>query len=46
MVQRLIVEGLLDVRDPRITRESLDRLRNSGRFGTAHPDHALAVDLR
>jgi hypothetical protein len=29
-IQRLIVEGLLEVRDPRITRESLDRLRQSG----------------
>lgn len=31
-IQRLIVEGLLEVRDPRITRESLDRLRESGRL--------------
>ena len=30
MIQRLIVEGLLEVRDPRITRESLDRYRRSG----------------
>lgn len=29
-VQRLIVEGLLEVRDPRITRDSLDRLSRSG----------------
>ncbi len=29
-IQRFIVEGLLEVRDPRITRESLDRLRRSG----------------
>lgn len=28
-IQRLIVEGLLEVRDPRITRVSLDRLRES-----------------
>ena len=28
-IQRLIVEGLLEVRDPRITRESLDELRRS-----------------
>lgn len=27
MIQRLIVEGSLEVRDPRITRESLDRFR-------------------
>ena len=31
-IRRLIVEGLLEVRDPRITRESLDRLRQSGRL--------------
>jgi hypothetical protein len=31
-IQRLIVEGLLEVRDPRITRESLDCLRQSGRL--------------
>jgi hypothetical protein len=31
-IQRLIVEGLLEVRDPRITRESLDRLHESGRL--------------
>lgn len=31
-IQRLIVEGLLQVRDPRITRDSLDALRNSGRL--------------
>jgi hypothetical protein len=29
-IQRLIVEGLLEVRDPRITRDSLDRLSRSG----------------
>jgi hypothetical protein len=31
-VQRLIVEGLLEVRDPRITRESIEDLRKSSRF--------------
>jgi hypothetical protein len=31
-IQRLIVEGLLEVRDPRITRQSLQKLRASGRF--------------
>jgi hypothetical protein len=31
-IQRFIVEGLLEVRDPRITRESLDCLRQSGRL--------------
>lgn len=35
-VQRLIVEGLLEVRDPRITRDSLDRLCKSGRLGATH----------
>ena len=34
-VQRWIVEGLLEVRDPRITRESLDRLDKSGCFRAA-----------
>lgn len=29
-IQRLIVQGLLEVRDPRITRESLDRLSRRG----------------
>jgi hypothetical protein len=29
-IQRLIVQGLLEVRDPRITKESLDRLARSG----------------
>lgn len=29
-IQRLIVQGLLEVRDPRVTRESLDRLSKSG----------------
>ena len=31
-IQRLIVEGLLEVRDPRITRESLDRFREFQRL--------------
>jgi len=31
-IQRLIVEGLLEVRDPRITPESLQTLRKSGRL--------------
>ncbi len=39
-VQRLIVEGLLEVRDPRITRESLDSLCKSGRFRPARPGDA------
>ena len=33
-IQRLIAEGVLEVRDPRITRASLDRLRQSGRLAT------------
>ncbi len=32
-VQRLIVQGLIEIRDPRITRESLDSLLKSGRLG-------------
>ena len=31
-IKRLIVEGLLEVRDPRITRKSFDDLRKSGRL--------------
>jgi hypothetical protein len=41
-IQRLIVKGLLEVRDPRVTRESLDRLRESGRLG-AQPDQNARV---
>jgi hypothetical protein len=50
-IQRLIIEGLLEVRDPRITRESLDRLRRSGCLeamqqngppGTQHDTETLA----
>jgi hypothetical protein len=33
-IQRLIVEGLLEVRDPRVSRESLDCLRQSGHLET------------
>lgn len=32
LIQRLIVEGLLEVRDPRVTKKSLDRLQRSGRL--------------
>jgi hypothetical protein len=32
LIQRLVVDGLLEVRDPRVTRESLDRLQRSGRL--------------
>ena len=42
-VQRLIVEGLLEVRDPRITRESLDNLCKSGRLSTTQRPEAQAV---
>jgi len=31
-IQRFIADGLLEVRDPRITRESMDRLKKSGRL--------------
>lgn len=37
-IQRLIVQGLLDVRDPRITRKSLDGAYETGRL-TRPPDH-------
>lgn len=36
-IQRLIVQGLLEVRDPRITRESLDRLSKSGGLSAGLP---------
>lgn len=41
-VQRLIVYGLLEVRDPRITRESLDRVQKFGRFDAPKLDNASA----
>ncbi len=43
-VQRLIVEGLLEIRDPRITRESLDRLCKSGRLGATQHQEAQVSD--
>jgi hypothetical protein len=48
-VQRLIVEGLLEVRDPRITRESLEHLYKSGFFrpaqlGDAPPSAPITPD--
>lgn len=43
-IRRLIVEGLLEVRDPRITRESLDRLRRSGIETVRHNEARPAVD--
>ena len=42
-MQRLIVEGLLEVRDPRITRESLDRLRRSGSLEASRKNEAHAA---
>lgn len=42
-MQRLIVEGLLEVRDPRITRESLDRLRRSGNLEASRKNEAHAA---
>jgi len=41
-IQRLIAEGLLEVRDPRITRESLDGLRKSGRLAAMQQSGAQA----
>lgn len=41
-IQRFIVEGLLEVRDPRIMRDSLDNLRASGRLNLLSSD----VDAR
>jgi hypothetical protein len=38
-IQRLIVQGLLDVRDPRITRQSLEDARKTGRLTTSLHDH-------
>jgi len=43
-IQRLIVEGLLEVRDPRVTRESLDGLRKSGRLAAMQQSNAQASD--
>ena len=43
-VQRLIAEGLLEVRDPRITRESLDNLCKSGRLDAMRQNAAQASD--
>ena len=43
-IQRLIAEGLLEVRDPRITRESLDNLCKSGRLDEMRQNGAQASD--
>jgi len=42
-IQRLIVEGLLEVRDPRVTRKSLDELSKSGRLRSILGDGASEV---
>lgn len=39
-IQRLISEGLLEVRDPRVTRESLDCLRQAGTLEASQKDEA------
>src|SRR5260370_4767414 len=41
-IERLIAEGSLDVRDPRITRVSLDSLRKSGRLAAMQQSGAQA----
>jgi hypothetical protein len=43
-IQRLIAGGLLEVRDPRITRESLDNLCQSGRLDAIRQNVAPASD--
>ena len=43
-IQRFVVEGLLEVRDPRITRESLDGLRRRGGFETVAVESASATE--
>lgn len=43
-IQRLIAEGLLEVRDPRITRESLDNVCKSGRLDTMRQNCAQKLD--
>jgi hypothetical protein len=42
-IQRFIVEGLLEVRDPRVTRKSLDELCRSGRLQGIRGNGASAV---
>jgi hypothetical protein len=43
-IQRLIAAGLLEVRDPRITRESLDNLCRSGRLDAMRQNGAQSSD--
>jgi hypothetical protein len=38
-IQRLIAEGLLEVRDPRITRDSIDEAHKAGRLTRPPDDH-------
>lgn len=45
-IQRLIVEGRLEVRDPRITRKSLEDLIKSGHLSVMHPGDGPASALR
>lgn len=44
-IQRLIAEGLLEVRDPRVTRQSLDVLRQSGRLEETREREARRMPL-
>jgi len=45
-IQRLIAEGLLEVRDPRITRDSLENLCKSGRLDAMRQNGAQPSDSR
>jgi hypothetical protein len=42
-IQRLIVQGLLEVRDPRITRKSLEKACRTGRLNSSLPDQRLGT---
>jgi len=44
-IQRFVVEGLLEVRDPRITRDSLDRLRASPGLAASRCQPGTKEDL-
>jgi hypothetical protein len=43
-IQRLIVQGLLEVRDPRVTRKSLEDACKTGRLMPLHDEHAGASE--
>jgi hypothetical protein len=43
-IQRLIVQGLLEVRDPRVTRKSLEEARKAGRLTPLHDQYAGAKE--